>query len=94
MNKTTLESSEEAAIEKRINIIELAKEAGLTQTHSCCGVPDKFCTLDMWQGDLKAFAALVRAEALEEAEERVTELYTNMEFPFLPDITAAIRGIK
>lgn len=39
-------------------------------------------------------AKAIRAEALEEAEERVTELYTNMEFPFLPDITAAIRGLK
>ena len=50
---------------KQVNIVELAKEAGLTQTHSCCGVPDKFCTLDMWQGDLKAFAALVAAHERE-----------------------------
>lgn len=42
----------------------------------------------------QGFQSIVRAKALEEAEERVTELYTNMEFPFLPDITAAIRGLK
>ena len=73
-----------------MNIIELAKEAGLTQTHSRCGVPDKFCTLDMWQGDLKAFAALVRAEALEEAEEIAKTIGGSFSVEFL----AAIRGLK
>lgn len=83
-----------------MNIIELAKEAGLTQTHSCCGVPDKFCTLDMWQGDLKAFAALVRAEALEEAAKVCESTYPTYEsdqilcFDTPAECAAAIRGLK
>jgi len=77
-----------------MNIIELAKEAGLTQTHSCCGVPDKFCTLDMWQGDLKAFAALVRAEALEEAAKVCRTAQAQGLQSIREAIEEAIRGLK
>jgi hypothetical protein len=48
--------------------IELAREAGLIKTVDCCGVPDKFCGQDEWKGNLKVFAALVRADAI--ADER------------------------
>ena len=40
----------------------------------------------------KAFEALVRADEREQAEERVTDLFADMETPYLPDIIAAIRA--
>ena len=41
---------------------------------------------------LETFAELVRADEREQAEERVTDLFANMETPYLPDITDAIRA--
>jgi hypothetical protein len=67
--------------------IDMAREAGLEE---------------MWEFTtgftkrLKAFEALVRADAIaderEQAEERVTDLFADMETPYLPDIIAAIRA--
>ena len=41
---------------------------------------------------LERFEAIVRADEREQAEERVTDLFTDMETPYLPDIIAAIRA--
>ena len=55
---------------------------------------------DAWHGDfwtltqeeLERFAALVAAHKREECEDRVVDLFTDMEMPYLPDITRAIRA--
>ena len=47
-----------------------------------------------WEGylNIKKLMALVRADEREAAEERVVDLFTAMQTPYLPDITAAIRA--
>jgi hypothetical protein len=72
--------------------IDMAREAGFDYA------PDGFVyhpdSTDGFPLDeyLKAFEALVRADEREQAEERVTDLFTDMETPYLPDISAAIRA--
>lgn len=41
---------------------------------------------------LEQLTAAVRADEREAAEERVVELFTDMETPYLPDIVRAIRA--
>ena len=43
-------------------------------------------------GDIEHFAELVRADEREAAEERVVDLFIDMETPYLLDITAAIQA--
>jgi hypothetical protein len=63
--------------------IDMAREAGLlTWLNPPEDVIERF----------KAFEALVRADEREQAEERVTDLFADMETPYLPDIIAAIRA--
>jgi hypothetical protein len=64
--------------------IDMAREAGFWQEH----INTYMCSTDA----IKAFEALVRADEREQAEERVTDMFENMETPYLPDIVAAIRG--
>lgn len=59
--------------------IEMAREAGLF-THKEV------------QPEIKAFEDLVRADEREQAEERVTDLFADMETPYLPDIIKVIRA--
>jgi hypothetical protein len=61
------------------DIIRMAREAGLF-THKEV------------QPELERFANLVAAAEREAAEERVTDLFADMETPYLPDIIAAIRA--
>jgi len=63
------------------NIIELARQAGLNDE-----------VLVPWSFELQAFAKLVAAKEREAAEERVVDLFTDMETPYLPDIIKAIRA--
>lgn len=40
---------------------QAALESGLKRMHSCCDVPGKFCSSDVWQGELRAYSiALLR----------------------------------
>ena len=64
-------------------IIEMAREAGLRD-----------CTCAGTKGCLERFAALVAEKEREAAEDRVVDLFTDMETPYLPDITRAIRARK
>jgi hypothetical protein len=65
-------------------IIEMARQAGLL---------DEVNGWDVWFPDeLEAFAKLVAAKEREAAEERVVDLFTDMETPYLPDIIKAIRA--
>lgn len=41
---------------------------------------------------VEKFADLIRADAREAAEERVVDLFTHMQTPYLPDIVRAIRA--
>jgi sirohydrochlorin ferrochelatase len=68
----------------RDDIIRLAREAGFTEWHR----------MDNPNGEavIHAFAALVATAEREAAEERVTDLFADMETPYLPDIIAAIRA--
>ena len=71
-----------------MNIIELANRAGLN-------MPDR--RNDLWMPQFERFAALVRAEALEEAAKVCDDLV--LEHPGRADKTAdqcaaAIRGLK
>ena len=43
----------------REEIIEIARQAGLTKTVDCCGVKNKFCSQDQWKGNLSVFAKLI-----------------------------------
>lgn len=36
-----------------------AKSSGFTNVESCCDVPGKFCSSDLWKGDLRAFAVSI-----------------------------------
>ena len=42
--------------------------------------------------DIPKLIDLIRADERDAAEERVVDLFTNTETPYLPDITAAIRA--
>jgi hypothetical protein len=47
---------------------------------------------DVFMWFLERFEALVRADERQQAEDRVTDLFADMETPYLPDIAAAIRA--
>lgn len=64
--------------------IELAREAGVI-TNSPYLMPH-----DHVLSGIERFAALVRADEREAAEERVVDLFADMETPYLPDIVNAI----
>jgi hypothetical protein len=68
--------------------IDMAREAGFRVGPSRDG-PDEVRGAGL---NLRWFEALVRADEREQAEERVTDLFTDMETPYLPDIIAAIRA--
>jgi hypothetical protein len=71
--------------------IDMARESGFDI--SCDPTETPWRTfVEGWEDQLKAFEALVRADEREQAEERVTDLFANMETPYLPDIAAAIRA--
>jgi hypothetical protein len=74
--------------------IEMAREAGikLAWVTTITGSNKMKVLLDFDQ--LKAFEALVRADEREQAEERITDLFADMETPYLPDITAAVHDIQ
>jgi hypothetical protein len=66
----------------------MAREAGIIDFRDAFSEQHIQAVLE----DLKAFEALVRADEREQAEERVTDLFADMETPYLPDIIAAIRA--
>jgi hypothetical protein len=71
----------------RDDIIRMAREAS--------GYISELPNGDAWLFDdaaLERFAAIVAAAEREAAEERVTDLFADMETPYLPDIIAAIRA--
>lgn len=72
-------------------VIEMAREAGAIHIHKR---PKEFAVVG--NEAIERFAELVRADAIaderEQAEERVTDLFADMEAPYLPDIAAAIRA--
>jgi len=68
--------------------IDMAREAGIIDFRDAFSEQHIQAVLE----DLKAFEALVRADEREQAEERVTDLFADMETPYLPDIIAAIRA--
>jgi len=72
---------------KQDEIIEMARKA---QQESFAG--DKGHWFKMEAKDLERFAKLVAAKEREAAEERVVDLFTDMETPYLPDIVKAIRA--
>lgn len=40
---------------------QAAEKSGFRRTYSCCDVPQKFCSGDVWQGELRAYSvALLR----------------------------------
>jgi hypothetical protein len=68
-------------IPKVRSTIDMAREAGFTDGE-----------LAFMGDNFRRFEALVRADEREQAEERVTDLFADMETPYLPDIIAAIRA--
>ena len=58
-------------------LIELARQSGFMPAHD---------------NRVQHFAKLVAAKEREAAEERVVDLFTDMETPYLPDIIKAIRA--
>ena len=68
------------------DIIRMAREAGL------CDEEGRDDSSVIIENHLKRFAALVRADEREAAEERVTDLFERLEAPYLPDIIKAIRA--
>ncbi len=85
----------------RDEIIKLAREAGWSGLYVTynepTGKPDwemvkSSLTVPVTIEQIERFAALVAAAEREAAEERVTDLFAEMEDPYLPDIAAAIRA--
>ena len=66
-------------------VIEMAREAGFSLYRDISAVDGSIANLER-------FAELVAAAEREAAEERVVDLFTDMETPYLPDIVAAIRA--
>ena len=68
-------------------IVEMAREAGFK-------IIDNMIFVEGWEINpyMQRFAELVRADEREAAEERVADLFADMENPYLPDIIAAIRA--
>jgi hypothetical protein len=69
--------------------IEMAREAGIKFS------PAQFAGVleaELDEFSLKAFEDIVRADEREQAEERVTDLFADMETPYLPDIIKVIRA--
>jgi hypothetical protein len=65
----------------------MAREVGLLDGRDdWSSVPEEYMTC------IKDFEALVRADEREQAEERVTDLFVDMETPYLLDIVTAIRA--
>ena len=77
--KSTIDMAREAGIDFQRNVGLLGRE-NISTTGSQ--------TLEK----IERLVALVRADECEQAEERVTDLFANMETPYLPDIAAAIRA--
>ena len=72
-------------------VIQMAREAGFpfNKYGLLQGNDDNEIDADAM---FERFAELVRADEREQAEERVTDLFADMETPYLPDIVAAIRA--
>jgi hypothetical protein len=41
---------------QRETIFEIAEQVGFKPVQSCCNVPNKACSNDIWQGDIVSFA--------------------------------------
>ena len=65
-------------------VIEMAREANIKQAIETPHL--------LMVNELERFAELVRADEREAAEERVVDLFIDMETPYLLDITAAIQA--
>jgi hypothetical protein len=79
------------------SIIAMAREAGLRSAVllHIYGKEDALCYSEIEElRQIEAFAALVRADERYQAQERVVDLFADMEDPYLPDIIAAIKGNK
>jgi hypothetical protein len=72
------------------DILSMAKEAGATP-YTNRHYPDRQ-TNTFNPDQLERFAALVAEKEREEAEDRVSDLFADMETPYLPDIAIAIRA--
>jgi sirohydrochlorin ferrochelatase len=70
----------------RDDIIRMAREA---REQTMKELPPNTFDLDLFH---ERFAALVAAQERKAAEERVTDLFADMETPYLPDIINAIRA--
>lgn len=44
------------------NVKRIADEAGLVRTTACCDVPSKFCSTDVWRGDLGTYSRMLIKE--------------------------------
>ena len=82
----------------RDDVIRMARESGLLVIGTADGSEAVYTWPQGITDELERFAALVaaaaKAEEREAAEERVTDLFADMETPYLPDIVAAIRARK
>jgi hypothetical protein len=70
--------------------IEMACEAGFMLVAE--RDPETGGWWECFDDEIKRLEALVRADEREQAEERVTDLFADMETPYLPDIIKAIRA--
>ena len=76
-------------------VIEMAREAGYMRTvHG--GAEVSMASMDCLERFAELVASLARADAIAEerdaAEERVVDLFAEIETPYLPDIARAIRA--
>jgi hypothetical protein len=71
--------------------IDIAREAGFDITCDPTETPWR-TFVEGWEEELKAFEALIRDDERKQAEERIINLFVDIENPYLPDIAAAIRA--
>lgn len=57
----------------RDDMIAMLKEAGALRTYSCCGIEDKFCSLDLWKVNMEGLIKTVWRAA---QQELINELST------------------
>ena len=65
-------------------IIEMARQAGAVYSNDHAA--------SLLDDEIIAFAKLVAERERDSAEERIVDLFTDMETPYLPDIIKAIRA--
>lgn len=46
----------------REDIFRVCETAGMVRMHACCGIPDKLCNGDKWEGNMESLFKHIEAE--------------------------------